>query len=240
MTRRILDWDGNYNVRDLGGLPVAGGGTTRSGEIVRSAAAFQLTEAGWAAAHAYGIRTVVDLMNPREYAEDTHPRPADIATIRVPLDNEDDTEFWAPLIKSGQWGTAIYYRPFLERYPETVAAVVTAIAAAEPGGVLFHCGRGQDRTGLISMVLLALAGVQADAIADDYDLCKAPETVRLRAAHGQADDADQVRQILVLAGTTNRDAIVETLAAIDIDTYLREAGNTRAERDSLRRRLIAG
>jgi protein-tyrosine phosphatase len=239
MTRRILDWDGNYNVRDLGGLPGPGGGTTRFGEIVRSAAAFQLTEAGWAAAHAYGIRTVVDLMNPREYTEDAHPRPADITTIRIPLDNEDDTEFWAPLIKSGQWGTAIYYRPFLDRYPETVAAVVTAIAAAG-SAVLFHCGRGQDRTGLISMVLLALAGVKADAIADDYELCKAPETVRLLVAHGQTDDADEVCQILALAGTTNRDAIVETLTAIDIDTYLREAGNTRAELDSLRRRLIAG
>lgn len=31
-----LDWDGCFNVRDLGGLPVAGGGATRWGAAVRA------------------------------------------------------------------------------------------------------------------------------------------------------------------------------------------------------------
>jgi protein-tyrosine phosphatase len=229
MTERDLDWDGCYNVRDLGGLPLENGGFTRSGEIIRSAAAFQLTEAGWAAAHAYGVRTVVDLMDPSEFAADRSPRPDDITTVNVPLDDMADREFWDPLVANGHWGTALYYPAFIERYPERIRAAVDAIATAGPGGVLFHCGRGQDRTGLVTLVLLALVGVTTDAIVDDYDLCASPVTIRKRAALGQPDDSDRVREILELAGTTNRDAIIDALAAGDV------VGDET--RDRIRRRL---
>ncbi len=46
---RHLDWDGCFNVRDLGGLPAAGGGVTRWGAAVRADALDELTDAGWAA-----------------------------------------------------------------------------------------------------------------------------------------------------------------------------------------------
>jgi protein-tyrosine phosphatase len=229
MTERDLDWDGCYNVRDLGGLPLENGGFTRSGEIIRSAAAFQLTEAGWAAAHAYGVRTIVDLMDPSEFAADRSPRPDDITTVNVPLDDMADREFWDPLVANGHWGTALYYPAFIERYPERIRTAVDAIAFAGPGGVLFHCGRGQDRTGLITLVLLALVGVPTDAIVDDYDLCASSATIRKRAALGQPDDSDRVREILELAGTTNRDAIIDALAAGDV------VGDET--RDRIRRRL---
>ena len=50
------------------------------------------------------------------------------------------------------------------------ARVVSAIAHADPGGVVFHCSVGRDRTGLVSALVLSLVGVAADLIADDYDL----------------------------------------------------------------------
>ncbi|MDQ1287647.1 MAG: protein-tyrosine phosphatase, partial [Actinomycetota bacterium] len=40
------------------------------------------------------------------------------------------------------------------------------LAQARQGGVLFHCLAGRDRTGMISMVLLSLAGVRPEAIVD--------------------------------------------------------------------------
>ena len=46
---RELAWDGCVNVRDLGGL-----GQVRPGSVVRMEAPGRLTEAGWAAAWAYG------------------------------------------------------------------------------------------------------------------------------------------------------------------------------------------
>jgi len=70
---RDLSWDGCVNARDLGGL-----GRARPGALVRMEAPTRLTEAGWAAVWAYGVRTVVDLRDPSEVrgAPDRGPRPA--------------------------------------------------------------------------------------------------------------------------------------------------------------------
>ena len=63
-----------------------------------------------------------------------------------------------------------YYGAALERWPERAAAAVAAVARAEPGGVVVHCGLGRDRTGLVTMLLLALVGVAPQDIADDCEL----------------------------------------------------------------------
>ena len=96
-----------------------------------------------------------------------------ITTLHLPLDGVEDTEFWKDWGDRPEFGTPIYYRPFLDHFPERTAAVFTAIARAEPGGIAVHCGIGRDRTGLIAILLLALAGAAADEIAADYALSEA-------------------------------------------------------------------
>src|SRR5262245_61039400 len=109
---RRLTWDGCFNVRDLGGLPTADGRVIRRGAIVRADKLNGLTGAGWAALVAHGIRTAIDLRDPSEYLPDTAPRPADLLTVELPLEDRTQTAFWE------QWrhvsGTPLYYRPFLE------------------------------------------------------------------------------------------------------------------------------
>jgi hypothetical protein len=46
---RVLAWDGCVNVRDLGGLPLNGGGETQFGVVVRADSVRGLTERGWQA-----------------------------------------------------------------------------------------------------------------------------------------------------------------------------------------------
>jgi protein-tyrosine phosphatase len=160
---RHLDWDGCRNVRDLGGL-----GRIRRGALVRAGSLERLTAAGWAALEAHGVRTVIDLRNPDEIGEDAAPRPAGVATVRLPLDGMEDTEFWARWIHRPEFGTPHYYGPWLARFPDRAARVLNAIARAEPGGVAYHCGIGRDRTGLVTMLLLAALGVTPEAAAEDY------------------------------------------------------------------------
>ena len=157
---RHLHWDGCANVRDLGGLRTSDGGEIRRGAIVRADALDRLSADGWAALEAHGVRTVIDLRNDDELATDLAPRPAAITTLHLPLDGVEDTEFWKQWHERPEFGTPIYYRPFLDHFPDRTAAVFTAIARAEPGGVAIHCGIGRDRTGLIAIMLLALAGVE--------------------------------------------------------------------------------
>ncbi|GAA1128864.1 tyrosine-protein phosphatase [Nocardioides aquiterrae] len=157
-------WDGARNLMDLGGLPVRGGGTTAQGRVWRSAAPESITGPGWAAARAAGLTTVVDLRNDVERAD---VRDVDgVRIVHAPTEDPDDPDF---LAECGPWlDHPRSWAPNLARYPEKFAAVFTAIADAE-GGVLVHCAGGRDRTGLVASMLLGLAGVEDEAVADHYE-----------------------------------------------------------------------
>jgi len=231
-----LDWPGVYNARDLGGLP-ANGGRTKTGAIVRSDSLQALTAEGWEALVAHGVRTVVDLRNDDERGTDASPRPAEVATVHVPLDGSDDRDFWDIWGSGPQFGTPLYYGPHLERLPERSAAAVAAIADAQPGGVAFHCEGGRDRSGQVSMIVLALAGVPASEIAADYALSEACLKERY-AARGKEDDGPMLADYLAEKGTTAEGVIEELLATFDVEAALRAGGLSDASLASLRERFV--
>ena len=49
-----------------------------------------------------------------------------------------------------------------------IADALRAVIGARPGGVVFHCQAGKDRTGIVAALLLDLVGVDRDDIATDY------------------------------------------------------------------------
>jgi len=181
---RRLNWDGCVNVRDLGGLPTRSGGATRWGAAVRSDTPARLTAAGWSALYAYGIRTIITLRTDGMVEDDldvTSPY-ADLVTVQVAIEDVTDTDFVRQWASTNFWGTPLYYRDALQRWPKRHVAAIAAIAQAQPGGVLFHCIRGYDRTGIIALLLLALVGVVPDAIIADYEMSVDPYREELLAA----------------------------------------------------------
>ncbi|HET6500925.1 MAG TPA: tyrosine-protein phosphatase [Amycolatopsis sp.] len=163
---REVGWEGFFNARDLGGLPTLDGEVTRFGAFLRSADLRFVTPAGWREAHAAGVRTIADLRNDDEVLPadrtDASEVSAEIERVRIPLDDSADTEFWAHVHREHLDGNPLYYRPFLDRKGTRCAAAITAFAAAGPGGILFHCGVGRDRTGLVALLLLSLARVDPE------------------------------------------------------------------------------
>lgn len=236
MRERVLDWDGCFNVRDLGGLATLDGLATRWGAVVRADALDDLTQAGWAAAVAHGVRTVIDLRNSDERAGNTGERPAQIATLHLPLDVSEDREFWNVWATGPQFGTPLYYRPHLERYPDRSARVLVEIARAQPGGVVFHCGGGRDRAGQIAILLLHLAGVPAETIAADYALSFDLLPARY-AANGEPDQGPGLRQYLHDLNTTAEALIVDLLTSGDIESRLTQGGLHDEDIAALRSRI---
>jgi protein-tyrosine phosphatase len=224
MNERILVWDGCTNVRDLGGLSTIDGRMTLWKAVVRSGTPARLTEAGWTALYAYGIRTIITLRTYGMTEDELNFTPpySDIAIVQAAIEDVTDTEFLQQWAASDLWCTPLYYPDALRRWPERHAAVISAVARAQPGGVLFHCVRGHDRTGIIALLLLTLAGVAQDEIIADYELSPDPER----------------DGILAREHSSVRDALLGALTGLNIDSYLSMGGVSQDDLAAVRKRLL--
>ncbi|WP_407357791.1 tyrosine-protein phosphatase [Microbacterium sp. LTA6] len=244
----MTDWAGAFNLRDLGGLPLADGGMTAARRVYRSGRPETLTDAGWTALRGAGVSTVIDLRNePERKRRETDPQVSDdhsagVDIVHAPTEDPDDAEF---MRVCGPWlDHPRSYADNLQMYPEKAAAVFTAIADAQ-GAVLVHCAGGRDRTGMISAMLLALTGAEPEAIADDYaaafreasrrharDLPAAPLPGQGGYVEPMFSD-DEIEERIADRVAVLRDWIAE----LDVRAYLRAAGVDSVRLDALAARL---
>ncbi|MBX6169582.1 MAG: tyrosine-protein phosphatase [Thermobispora bispora] len=184
---RWITLEGAANVRDLGGLPTVDGGTTVSGRILRSDNLQGLTEADVALLVGdLKLRHVVDLRSETEvrlegpgpltrlpevgihhhslFAEGGRLTDVEADTIddrALPWQGEPDEEDLAELRVTG------YYYGYLRDRPDSVVAALRVLAR-DDGMAVVHCAAGKDRTGVVSALALAVAGVTREAIIEDY------------------------------------------------------------------------
>ncbi|MEU8779550.1 tyrosine-protein phosphatase [Streptomyces sp. NPDC048606] len=228
---RFLDLEGCFNARDPGG-----NGALVPGALVRADSLDALTAHGWTRLVAHGVRTVIDLRNDDERGVDHAPRPPVLTTLSIPLDGIEHRDFWDVWWDTPGFGTPAYFRPFLDRFPDRVAAVARAVAQAPPGGVAFHCGLGRDRTGIIALVLLRLAGATPAEVADDHALSE-PRVRAMHAARGREYDATEIEEYVAGPGTTVHALAHAAAADLDAGPYLSRAGLDAPTLEKLERRL---
>ena len=201
---------GALNVRDLGGLRLEGGGYTRFRRLVRSASLHALTAQGLEAVAEFGITTVVALRTESERA-DLPSRLLDVAGIR-----HHHTPIFPDANRPIHLRSAVdvYLWWFAECAPG-LAAALTAIADADAGPVLVHCHAGKDRTGVIVALMLRLAGVSPEDIADDYELSAVMLAEMLHADRvrmlARGDDPELVERVL----SARRETILEVLSRLE-------------------------
>jgi protein-tyrosine phosphatase len=238
---RVLEWEGCLNVRDLGGVPLEDGGETAYGVVIRSDNVRRLRDLRTLERH--GIERVVDLRFDAEVAYDAH-RELPVEVVNVALMSFDPAnrarlEERALEMEAGdylEWS----YLHFLEEYAANFGRAVRAIAQA-PGPVCVHCMGGRDRTGLITALLLRLAGASRDAVAEDYWLSE--EALREDHAQWIADAPDEretrLRSVFSIAPRETMVAVLQKLEERhgSVRDYLREAGVPDDELDALVARL---
>jgi protein-tyrosine phosphatase len=240
---RHLAWDACYNARDLGGLPTVDRGETQWQAVIRSDILSRLTNQGQQALLDYGVRTIIDLRAPQETQKEpsvfTVP-PTDLrAPIYLNLPLEKYYPYVSALISKAETRAEVYCI-ILDHYPDAVAAIMQAIANAQPGGVVIHCHAGKDRTGIVAALLLSLAGVRADAIAEDY----AESQRRLWPLYEQyvAEAGGEVAVNFWLKPTATSEMMHTMLVHLEVRyggvrAYLVAAGMAETEIDCLVRRL---
>jgi protein-tyrosine phosphatase len=164
---RHLVWPDLLNARDLGGLGSASGHTTVRRRVVRADNLNKLAPVGVKALVAYGVRTVIDLRDPRELKRFPNPLvgapPQGVVFVNVPL------------ISGAEWEAIKDPSRMAEGYVLTarlshanIARAIAAVADASPGGVVIHCHAGKERTGIVAALLLSLAGASDATVADDW------------------------------------------------------------------------
>ena len=246
---RDLVWDGCLNVRDLGGHRTEDGGETRFGAVVRADSVSQLSEAGWKALTAYGVRTVLDLRGEHE-RDDDPPGDLPVEVLHVPFMEASEAE-WEEIAEEIEGAAAAapdvptstrdVYLIFLERFGANVAAALRAVANAPEGGVVVHCVGGKDRTGLLVAFLLHLAGVPDEEVAADYALSEERLRTRHDAWFAAADSEEELERLRRIAQTP-----AESMLGVfrelgrrhgSVEGYLRSTGLTDDELDRLCHRL---
>jgi protein-tyrosine phosphatase len=149
---------GAVNFRDVGGLP-AGAGRTRSGVLYRSGNLAGIDDGG-EALRRLGVRRIVDLRSDEEVAH-APSRVGGVETLRVPLFLGSVTSFFLEDLSLAQM-----YRAMLDRSGDRLVTAIRGILGAHP--TVVHCTVGKDRTGLTVALALSAAGVDEDAVVEDY------------------------------------------------------------------------
>ena len=171
MTRHV-EFQRLHNFRDLGGYPADDGGTTKWGVLYRSDSLGKLREPADLERFAgLGVQTVIDLRYPWEIDKAGRvPEAPGLRYFNLSIEHQPYDQ--------GSLGTDFDPWRFLaDRYMEVaedgvkeIREVLDVIAAAASGTTVFHCASGKDRTGIIAMLVLTLAGVPEDTVIDDFSL----------------------------------------------------------------------
>ena len=199
-----------------------------------------MTSDGWRAARAAGVTTVIDLRNPGENALEAEAPVVDadamegIRFVSCPTEDPGDPQF---IETCGAWlDHPRSYPDNIRLYPEKFSTVFREIAKAGDA-VLVHCAAGRDRTGMVMAMLLHLTGVTPGAIADDYVAAANRFNAGLGVEPGLTAEKAHSAEVMEDRIASRRPALLGWLAVLDVRTYLREAGLSEAEIDSVRTRL---
>ena len=150
---------GIKNARDVGGLRTESGAVVRPLRLLRTARLNRPTDADRAWLASIGLRTVVDLRQPFEFAkwpDDLGDLEVERVNVAPSLHNEGDGTFFD------------LYLSWLDHSGDAFADAVHALARPGALPALVHCTAGKDRTGVLTAMVLDVLGVGDKAIVADY------------------------------------------------------------------------
>ncbi|MDA1348080.1 MAG: tyrosine-protein phosphatase, partial [Chloroflexi bacterium] len=242
--RRHIALEGASQVRALGGYPTLDGRQTRWRTFLRSDGINRLTPRSQERLVQYGVRTVIDLRRTWEVQKAPNVF-ADSSLVTYHHQNllgEDPaSQSSVDAEAAGRLGTL--YGLWLDQVQDQVGKTLATLASPSGSPAVFHCSAGKDRTGIISALLLSLAGVPEQTIAEDYALSAsqlfdvyvnefAPPD--LRATYTVEDyESDHCPP----------EAMLETLAHLEdryggVEAYVRGCGLSATQVESLREALV--
>lgn len=234
-----MDLEGARNVRELGGYETIDGHRTKKGVYLRADGTHALTDGDIAKLRRAGVRLVVDMRSPDE-----------VQLSPSKFDSIDDIRYENVVMFDGLQSSM-----FREAMPRSMAELYCRLLDTcqsqyrrifrlflENSGVsLFHCTAGKDRTGVVAMLLLQLAGVPESTIIADYAVSEKNMAGMFEKQHEQLEEQG-IKLPEYIFGSREED-MAETLRHLThkyngAASYLRYCGLSEDEVDVLRDRFV--
>ena len=174
VAERRVPMEGVPNFRDLGGYETEDGRHVRWGQVFRSGALGDLTDADLETAGALGIRLVCDLRSDGEVADKPDP---DIGAASERFDVVDEAVDVQALTDQILRGDLSGLSPDLlldgmpriaTEFDDLWSDVLRRIADPENRPTNVHCSAGKDRAGWASALVLRTLGVPEETVMEDY------------------------------------------------------------------------
>jgi len=161
-----LPLEGTKNSRDIGGYPTTDGVVSFK-QLYRSDNLKHLTLKDQQTLLDLNIKTVIDLRHEAEINNDPSQLPDAIHVFKRSLISdihEATSEVFYKNVKLND----LYLKLLKESRPLIKDVLIEILTADHP--VLFHCTAGKDRTGLITMLILGILGVEDQDIIANYEV----------------------------------------------------------------------
>lgn len=229
--------DGTCNFRELGGYP-ANEGTIKKGGFYRSDALNRLSEDDLSWMEEKKITYVLDLRSRSEVEQAPDRIRENFTYYSIPMSDRMNDSQEALSIPER---LSDLYITILNTHQEEIKEVMERIAERNGEPVVFHCAVGKDRTGVIAMLLLRLAGVSEEVVAADYSV----------SAENMKSIFEEQRKIFKQRGIEISDVLLSspkeemeiTLDYLDstwgnAETYLKECGVNAEDLEKLKKILV--
>lgn len=219
-----------HNLRDLGGYPAANGKVTQYGRFLRCDAPACVSDTELDILRSMGVTTVIDLRGQIELdkmpcamngADGFYYHHLPVSLKKGMPDSEAEIpELYFHMTEQGQ----------------SMLLIMQAIAAA-PGGVLYHCSAGKDRTGVVSALLFSLVGVQREDILADYQVSY---TYLREVIRGIREMDPDFPLFMGMSKVEYMDGFLDLLLKKygSAEAYLKHIGMTENELNAIREKLL--
>ena len=169
------------NPRDLGGYIGFGGHKIKSHRLLRTGNISKIIPKDEKFLLDYGLTKIIDLRSPAECKANPDQNIPGVDHYEFPLSVDDNTggngldmsidfEHYRHDQYAGFYTMCQRYHDHVSNKfsQNSISQIINLIAATTEGSVLYHCSEGKDRTGLVTVILLYILGVDLETIRQDY------------------------------------------------------------------------
>jgi protein-tyrosine phosphatase len=178
LSERLLPIEGTPNFRDLGGLMTKDDRMVSWGKIYRSSNLADLSSRDLAYIQNLGLKSVADLRYTSEIEKDPDVLPIGVGYYHFPIGGKEGLfyqQLKRKVLKEGlrRKEAKVEFVKVMSMFADSAAhdfkpVMDLLIKGDETTPLVYHCSGGKDRTGYMSMVILAALGVEKETIRDEY------------------------------------------------------------------------